>query len=537
MYHLVLTSLRAGRGRAAEAGLTLANYTAVFTSGANLEVVWNTVIYAVGSSVLALVAGTALAWLVERTDAPFKGLAYTAAFASFAIPGVIKGIGWILLLGPESGWINTAFRSVFGVHTVMNVFSMGGMVLVEGLLWTPVVFLLMATPFRSMDPSLEEAGIMSGARPQAVFRRIVLPLARPMVLAALLLTLIRTIESFEVPLLLGVPSDTPVLATQVYNAIKSSLVPEYGVAAAYAVLMLIGVMALLIPYTLLTRDTEKFSTVTGKGFRPRIMALEKRRPLAALATLLLPLLVVAPMAPLFWASFQAFYVPPSWEALARLTLQNYPKAFSHSDVSASFTNTLIVSAAAATACMVLAMLAAWVMSRTKVPYRASLDYLATLPLVFPGIVASLAVLRAYIAIPIPIYGTLWILILAYVMRRMPYAIRYGHSGILQIHKELEESAEMSGASWLAVIRRIVLPLMLPALFSGWVFVFLISMRELPLAIMLYSPGNEVLAVSILDLWENGHVTELSAFSVAITGILVAMSLVLYRVSRGYGLRI
>jgi iron(III) transport system permease protein len=220
-------------------GLTLGNYATIFESFSEFKVLlWNSVIFSVGSSAWALLFGTLLAWLAERSNAPFRTLAYVSAFVSFAIPGLIKVIGWILLLGPEAGFLNVIVRSLTDVSPLFDIFSMGGMVLVEGFLWTPVVFLLMATPFRSMDPSLEEAAVVAGSSDWQVFWRVTLPMATPSVLAVLVLTFIRSLEAFEIPALVGLPAGIQVLTTEIYLQLTGRYLPEYGNASAYSVILI-----------------------------------------------------------------------------------------------------------------------------------------------------------------------------------------------------------------------------------------------------------------------------------------------------------
>ncbi|HXV79389.1 MAG TPA: ABC transporter permease subunit, partial [Candidatus Binatia bacterium] len=245
-------------------GLTLANYTRIFESTSRFsELIWNSMIFSVGSAAGALVFGTVLAWLAERSNAPFRAVAYIAAFVSFAVPGLIKVIGWILLLGPEAGFLNVAVESLTGISPFFDIFSMSGMILIESILWTPVVFLLMATPFRSMDPSLEEAAVVAGSSDWQVFRKVTFPMATPSILAVLLLTFIRSLEAFEIPALVGLPAGIEVLTTEIYLQLSEGYLPEYGFASAYSVILITLVALALIPYYRVTQHGHRFTTVTG----------------------------------------------------------------------------------------------------------------------------------------------------------------------------------------------------------------------------------------------------------------------------------
>jgi iron(III) transport system permease protein len=519
-------------------GLTLGNYATIFESFSEFKVLlWNSVIFSVGSSAWALLFGTLLAWLAERSNAPFRTLAYVSAFVSFAIPGLIKVIGWILLLGPEAGFLNVIVRSLTDVSPLFDIFSMGGMVLVEGFLWTPVVFLLMATPFRSMDPSLEEAAVVAGSSDWQVFWRVTLPMATPSVSAVLVLTFIRSLEAFEIPALVGLPAGIQVLTTEIYLQLTGRYLPEYGNASAYSVI-LIGLVALaLIPYYGATQHAHRFTTVTGKGFQPRRKDLGKWRWLGGILLLLLPFLQLLPLTALLWCSLIPYVQAPSMEALGGISLNNYVTAFNEPKIVRSIVNSLIVGITSASGVVFVAFIAAWIVARTSIRMRWTLDRLAMLPLVFPGIVMAVAILKMYLTIPIPIYGTVWIMVVAFITRYLPYAMRFSHSGLLGIHRELEESATASGASWGQVARNIVIPLMMPALFAAWIYVFLITVRELSVALLLYSPGSQVISVIIWELWENGHVGTLSAFALGITAGTVLLASVFHRLSRRYSLAV
>jgi len=517
---------------------TLANFTGIFDSFSDFKLLlWNSLIFSIGSSGLALVFGTTLAWLAERTNARFRGLTYISAFVSFAIPGIIKVIGWILLFGPEAGYLNLAAKSLTGIFPLFNVFSMGGMILVEGFLWTPVVFLLMGTPFRSMDPSLEEAAVVSGSSEWQVFRRVTFPMAAPSVLSVLILTFVRSLEAFEIPALIGLPAGIEIFTTQIYTQLKGSIIPDYGHASAYSVILIALVSLVLIPYYRITQDTFKFSTVTGKGFNPRRKDLGKWRWLGGLFLLSLPLVQLLPMMALLWSSFTPFLQVPSVEALGQLSFANYALAFNDPKIVRSTANSLLVSITSASGAVAVAFVVAWIVARTSISLRWMLDRLTMVPLVFPGIVLGVAILQMYLILPLPVYGTVWIMVAAFVPQYLPYAMRCNHAGLLGIHKELEESATASGASWGQVVRNIIAPLMMPALFAAWIYIFLVTVRELSVSLLLYSPGSEVISVVMWELWQNGAVGTLSAYALTISAAMALLAMIFYRTSRRYGLNV
>ena len=534
-FFILQTSLVVDRGIRA-GSFTIQHFENIIESLGDVKtLLFNSMIFSIGSAGVALIYGTALAWLAERNDAPFRKLAYVSAYVSFAIPGNIKVVGWIMLLGPKAGILNAAVVAIKG-SPLLNIFSLSGMVLVESFLWIPVVFLLMATPFRSMDPSLEEAATTAGSTGWQVFRRVTLPLALPSLLAVLILTFIRSLEAFEIPALIGIPAGVEVLTTKIYLQIRGGLIPKYGEASAYSIILIALVALGLYPYYRITSKTYKFTTISGKGFRPNRIALGRWRWLGACLMLVLPLLQFLPILAITWSSFLPFAQVPSRRALSLLTFNNYVTAFNDSGVIRSVLNSLTVSVSAATAAILITFFAAWLIVRASMKARWLLDQMAMLPLVFPGIVMGIAILKMYLILPVPVYGTIWILVLAFIARYLPYGIRFSHSALLSLHKELEEAALASGGSWFQAVYRVVMPLIMPALLAGWIYIFLITFKELGIALLLYSPGSQVVAVTIWELWDNGHVGELAAFSLVITIGTVVVGSIFLSIAQRYGLQ-
>jgi iron(III) transport system permease protein len=534
-FFILHTSLVTDRGLQA-GSFTIQHFLNIVDSLGDVKtLLGNSLIFSLGSAAVAILYGTTLAWLAERSDAPFRKLAYVSAYVSFAIPGIIKVVGWIMLLGPKAGILNALGVALTG-QAFFNIFSLSGMVLVESFLWIPIVFLLMSTPFRAMDPSLEEAATTAGSSGWQVFRRVTFPLAVPSVLAVLILTIIRSLEAFEIPALIGIPAGVEVLTTKIYLQIKGGLIPKYGEASAYSIILIVLVALGLIPYYRITSKTYKFTTISGKNFRPNRVALGKWRWLGACLMLVLPLLQFLPIVAIAWSSFLPFAQVPSRKALELLTLNNYVVAFNDSGVIRSVMNSLTVSISSATVAVAITFFAAWLIVRASIKARWILDQMAMLPLVFPGIVMGIAILKMYLLLPVPVYGTIWILVLAFIARYLPYGIRFSHSALLSLHKELEEGAMASGASWFQMVRHVVVPLIMPALLAGWIYIFLITFKELSIALLLYSPGSQVVAVTIWELWENGHVGELAAFSLLITIGTVLVGSLFLNIAQRYGLQ-
>ncbi len=533
LFFIVSTSLLVERGPAV-GSITLSHYAGIVSSVSDFRtLLWNSFVFSIGSALGALVLGTSIAWLAERTNAPCRSLAYILALVSFGIPGIVKVIGWILLLGPTAGVINVAFKNLTGIAPLFDLFSMPGMILVEAVVWAPVVFLLMATPFRSMDPALEEVAVVAGSSNWQVFKRITLPLALPSVLAVLILTLIRAFESFEIPALIGLPARIEVLTTKIYLQIRGGFLPRYGQASAYSIILIGLVAPALFYYHRVTGHSHRFATVTGKGYRPRRIDLGWWRWPAGFLLLALPLLQVLPLIALAWASLLPYMQPISENAVALASLANYRTAFYDPTIITAIFNSLTVSITSATATVLLAFVAAWVVVRTNIRGRWALDQLAMVPLVLPGLVLGVAVLQVYLTMPLPVYGTIWIMFFAFVTNFLPYGIRFSHAGLLSIHRELEECSAVCGAKWGQTAWKVLFPLMIPALFAAWIYIFLITIRHLSVPLLLYSPGSQVISVTIWELWENGRVGELAAFSLVITAGTVLLAALLRRLSQHY----
>src|SRR5258705_2705103 len=340
------------------------------------------------------------------------------------------------------------------------------MIWVDGLHYSPMAFLLMTAAFRAMDPALEESATMSGANIFQVAWSVTLELTWPGTLATLLMLFVRAIESFEVPALLGLPVGIHVFTSSIYQAVHR-YPSQIGLASAYAMTLLAITTAGVYFVSRLSSRGSKYATMTGKGFRPRRIDLGPWRWFAAAIFIVYFLLIVVlPFSVLLWSSFQKFYSVPSWQALAHLTLDPYRFIFSYPNLGRTVWNTLLLSFGSATLIMLVTSVICWIVVKTKIPGRWLLDNVASLPMVFPGLVLGLSIMIFYLNVDIGVYGAIWVMFIAYVTRFMPYGLRYNTASILQIHKELEESAAMSGASWGTTFRRSILALLQHGLLAG-----------------------------------------------------------------------
>jgi iron(III) transport system permease protein len=517
---------------------TLGYYVDVFTNPRFSLYLLNTAIFALGSAAVAIALGAAQAWIVERTNTPLRRYAFLVAIVSLGIPNVLYTVSWLLLLS-KVGPINVFLKFLLGTQDqVFDVYTMTGMILVEGFSWTPLAFLMLSAVFRTADASFEEASMMSGAGIGRTLREITLKLAMPAILALALLIIIRAFEGFEIPAMIGVPGKVFVLATDIFDSVHRVSPPNFGQAGAFSVGLLVVVVVLLRLYGKLAQHAERYQTITGKGYRPRLLDLGRLRYLAAGFLVMFFLLLIAlPLAILVWASAMPFYQPPtSLAPLARASWQNYLNVFNSPSLRGSIGNTLILGFATATLTTAFTALCAWFVVR-RYRYGWVLDQLSMAPLIFPAIVLGIALLRVYLRMPFPFYGTLASIVLASLIRYLPYGMRYAYAGILQIHTELEEASSISGARKPATFVKIVMPLIAPSLVTCWLFLFLLAVKAVSLPILLVGPRSSVVAVTLFDMWQGGAVTVLSALGVSWMVFMTVISGIYYVIARRYGLTV
>src|SRR4051794_17393262 len=515
---------------------TLENYRNAYYSAETFRLFLNSVQYAAGTSVFALFLGTTLAWMNERTNTPFKKLFFALSIIPLVIPGILFVVAWIMLASPKIGILNVAVQRLFDTDYVpFNIYTMTGMIWTDGLHYSPMAFLLMTAAFRSMDPSLEESAMMSGASILQIAWKITLKLSWPAAVGSLLILFVRSLESFEVPALLGLPVGIQVYTSSIYQAIHQ-YPSQIGLAASYAITLLLITSVGIYLQSQLAYQGSRSSPVPGKVFPPLTIALGPWLYFpAALFILYFVVIVLLPFLILVWSSLQKFYSAPSWAALSRLSLDSYRTILDYPQFWSTVRNSLFLAITTATVVMLMGAVISWVVVRTKIRGRWVLDNIASLPLVFPGLVLGLSIMICYLYLDIGVYGTIWIMLIAYVTRFLPYGMRYVSTSMLQIHKELEESAAMSGASWGLTFRRVILPLLKPGLLAGWIYVVIVSIRELSSSILLYSPGTEVVSIMIWELWQNGQYVELSALGVMLIIMLFCLVMVAQLVAKKFGI--
>lgn len=510
-------------------GFTFGYLTEAFSQPGTTRMLGHTLQFGVGSAVLATVIGSLLAFLVARTDIPFKSFVTAASLVPLIIPGILHTVAWLMLLSPNIGAMNPYLRWI-GLGW-LDVSSMGGMIFVQGLHTVPLVFLLMLPAFKAMDPALEEAAAISGSGVAESLRRITFPMLRPAFWAALLVTVVTCIEGFEVPVLLGAPNGIDVLSTKIWFELQK-FPAAYGAAGSYSMLLIALTIIGSYLYSRFSRHGRKYQTVSGKGYRPRTISLGPWKWIGgAFVAIYFFLAVVAPTLILLWVSTQPYFRRAKLEHLADFSLDHYTRLFENPVVPRALLNSLWLSAAAATVVVLLMAVASWLVIRTRIPGRWMLDGLAFVPLALPGVVLGVALIFVYLRSPIPIYGTIWILLLAYITLYIPYGMRYASSAMYQIGSELEEASSISGAGLMETFRRIDIPLLAPGLLGGWIFILVSAIRQLSTSLLVYSPGNEVLPVVIWAQYSDGQFGALAALGTLMIAILVTLVLILLLIGR------
>ena len=515
VYHLVLESFRT------PAGLALSNYAQITKLKRFHEALWNSLLLSSICAVLGMLLGAPLAWLVSRTNVPCRGLIRLGVLGAFVTPGFVNALSWTLLAGPNAGLLNKLWMSLTGASSgLINIFSMPGLVLVSLATIYPLAFLFMYNAFEMMDSEMEEAARILGADTWRILLTVTLPLARPALIAGALMMFLETLILYGAPAFIGVPARIYVITTQLWSLFEYP--PQIGLAAALSLpLLLVTAVLLWVQRRMLAQRS--FATMRGKGGRQHRIDLRWWKwPALGGALGVLVLTFVLPNVVLLNASFLRHSFRGF--SFANLTLKNYAFVlFSYEAGMLSIRNSLVTSGLAASIAVVLSAIVAYLAERKIVRFGALLALLAMLPLVIPGMVFAVGLFAAYSSGPIILYGTLWILLLAYLTKHLPFAFMSCKSALSSVHLELESAASILGASRLRVFRDITGPLIKNGLLAGWILVFVPSLKELSASVLLYNSKTTVIPTAIMDAyllpqWE--AVAALSVLLLAINAVVV-----------------
>ena len=498
-------------------------YIEAYTDPALLDVMVNTVIFVLGSSVLATVLALFLAYLNTRTDIPFKFLFKVLSIIPMMIPHLLFSVSWALLLNPSNGMINTVLKSALSLESApFNIYSLHGMILVEALLDLPIAYLIIAPAMASFDVALEESSRVFGAGTWRTLLRVTLPVLRPAILAAFILGVVRSLASFAVPSVLGMPGRVNVLATHLYEMIALGFATDYGKAAAVGMSVLATSVTLIYVYRALTAESEKYVTIAGRGYRPTMIELGKARiPLFTIVAVLSLFMIVLPVAVLLYTSFVPYTMVPSARAFSLMSLKHWSDVLRDPLSLLALKNSLFLALAGATLGVALSIFVGYAIVKVKTRASGILESLSFLSFSFPGIVIGVGFMWFFVQTPL--YATIWALLIGYVATYLPYGVRPMASAFVQVHAHLEESSLVCGASYLTTMRRIIVPLLIPGIVSAWILMATMFVRELTLSVVLSRPGTEVLAVQILRFADDGLWGKLSALGIIM--ILISTTLV------------
>jgi iron(III) transport system permease protein len=529
---LLLSSFRSALPTPADPGyFTFQNYVFAYTSPATYHLFLNTALFVATSTSIAVLLAFTFAWLLERTDIPAKGALFILILLPSAVPSMLMAMAYIILAGPEAGLLNVISHKLLGVKPI-NIFSWPWLFLLQGLNSVPATFLILLAALRNMDPALEEAASISGVGWMGTIRRITFPMMVPAILAASIYTGMNVAESFELPALIGVPIGFHVFSSQVYLSIR--VWGNHTLASSYSVIFLVMIVGLVYLYQRATRQMYRYTTISGKGYRPKLIKIGPWK-YPALVLIAIVFVMTAGLPFLVFVGLSFF---PQWrtlglEALLQPSLDSFREAFGSEAIVESLKNTAIITLVTPIVTVTLISAVSWLIVRSNLSLKSKtvLDALTFWPHAYPGIVLGVALLWFFIMVDFPpVWGTLWPIILGLMISYMPFTVRTLNAAFIQIHKELEEAAYVSGASWLSTFRKVMLPLVLPALASSALWVAIHAMRSVTVPMFLSTHGNEVLSVLVWSYWEADMVEAVSVIGLFYLLVCVVLSLLWRHIS-------
>ena len=518
---LIFGSFSTGLG--AFGTFTLEKYIQAYTDPELTGIIVNTIIFVLGSSTVATGLALLLAYLNTRTDIPFKFLFRIISIIPMMIPHILFSVSWVLLLNPSNGLINLFLRQVLGFeNAAVNIYSLPGMILVEGLLDLPIAYLILAPAMASFDVSLEESSRVCGGTTMGTLLHVTLPVLRPAILAAFILSLVRSLASFAVPSIIGMPGRIYVLATHIYQSIATGFAADFGKAAAIGMSVLATSITLIYLYRYLTSEGEKYVTISSRGFHPTIIRLRRSKyPLFGIVSILSLILIVLPVLVLFYTSLVPYSMIPSARAFSMMSWKHWLEVVNDPISLLSLKNSLFLGVVGATLGVTLSVFVAYAIVKIRTHASGLLETLSFLSFSFPGIVIGVGFMWFFVRTPL--YATIWALLIGYIATYLPYGVRPLASAFVQVHSHLEESSRVCGAGPFTTMHRIVIPLLIPGIVSGWILMASMFVRELSLSVVLSRPRTEVLAVQIFHFAEDGLWGQLSALGIIM--ILISTSLV------------
>jgi len=519
---LILGSFSEGLGSFGD--FTLKKYIESYTDPDFADIIVNTAVFTIGSAFVATLLALFLAYLNTRTNITFKFLFRIISIVPMMIPHILFAVSWLLLLNPSNGLINLFLRQIFNLQeSPFNIYSLPGMILVEGLLDLPIAYLILAPAMASFDVSLEESSKVCGASNLRTLGKVTLPILRPAILASITLVIVRSLASFAVPSVIGMPGRIYVLSTHIYRIIATGFAADYGMAAAVGMSALATSTTLTYIYRYLTLEGEKYVTISSRAYRPTVIDLKDAKyPLFVIVAGLSFVLIVLPVLVLLYTSLLPYSMVPSAKAFAMMSWKNWAEVLKDPISLLSVRNSAFLGIVGATLGVILSIFVCYAIVKVRTSASGILESLSFLSFSFPGIVIGVGFMWFFVRTPL--YATIWSLLIGYIATYLPYGIRPLTSAFVQIHSHLEESSRVCGGGTFYTLRRIVIPLLIPGIVSGWILMATMFLRELTLSVVLSRPGTEVLAVQILRFAEDGLWGKLSALGIIM--ILISTTLVL-----------
>jgi iron(III) transport system permease protein len=513
---------------------SLDNYLDFLSHPFTLKSGLNTLIVGIGTVVICLLFAIPLAWLLQRTNIPGKNLFLTFLFLQVLLPGFLKAMGWIMLISPKIGIINLLIRNIIPFKAgPFSPYNLQTIVFLQGLTLTPVMFFLIAGAFMAVDPSFEEAAQVAGASLFKRLHKVTLPLLMPALGAAILYVFVIAVSMFEIAQLMGAPKQIWVFSTRMYEVLYPELgLPQYGAAAVYGVVLLVPTLVALYYYQKMLRASYRYATITGKGYKPKLVDLGQWKWVGLVFISIYFLLdIFIPFLSILWASLLPYLQVPSMAALASINMTAYVSAMRRLLDGGVLLNTILLVAFVAVGVLLISMVISWIVLRTRLPGRYFLDTVAMLPHALPRISLAFAMLFIGLALVrvVPfLHGSIIALIIVFIVSFISFGTRAINSSLIQIHQDLEDAVQTSGAPKSVGLRRVIMPILAPTLFYVIIWTALLSYREVTMPLFLQSPRNMVMATSIWQFWMAGDTAAAAALGVIMVMFMaIIISLLLY----------
>jgi iron(III) transport system permease protein len=519
--------------------LTIAHYVELYADPFAYRAFLNSLGFSLCTLIVAFLFGVPIAWLTERSDIKAKRAIYTAMTVGIFIPSFFSAMGWLFLLHPRIGMVNAWLRTLFGISAPLSIVNLPGMGLVQGLGLASIVFVLTSASLRSLDAYLEEAAQMSGARFWSSLRRVVLPLAWPGLLASGLYVFTIAIGAFDVPLVIGMSNRIYTFSTYLYvmsNPLNG--VPRYGLVAAFASFMVVFALLLSWWYSRVLAQSRRYQVISGKAYRPRLVALG-RWQIAAWAFIAFYFLIgkIMPLVMMIWASLLPYFQPFSLAALGRLSFSNYVN-LNWALLTRGLVNTAILMLAVPAIALTISLVFSWVVLRSRSRFRLAFDFIAFLPHAVPSTIFAFVALVFALAAPAGAFDlsdSLLLVVIVMAIAMLSFGSRVTNGALIQISSELEEAAAISGASLVATLREIIFPLLRPALLFGWLWIALLTFRELTIPMILFSASNVTYSVAVWGLWFSGSFDAAAAANLVMMALLLPLVIIYLRYAGKTGL--